>query len=411
MTLRIKRRTQPGWLIWLLIVLPFFLSWLPDGAKYLLDAAWAALLIFLLRFRKRLDWPKLGRLPGWAAAFLLFTLLAYLPQYQSGLYYLWGLRNNFRFYAAFFAFALFLTPGEVEDYWRLLDKLFWLNAALSLLQFYGFGIKGDYLGGLFGTEQGCNGYTNLFFAVVITKTMVYYLEKRETGLRCAAKCVAALYLAALAELKFFFVEFLVIAALAVLSAKVTWRKLLLLAGGCIGAAVFAGLLSVLFPEFSDWFSLGSMLRTAAAETGYASVGDLNRLTAVSGINARVFETWSQRLFGLGLGNCERSNFPLLTTPFYRRHAELHYTWMSVSFVYLELGWLGLVFFFGFFALVFFAALRRERQGGNRADCRIGRILAVLCVMIGVYNSSLRMESGYLAYFALALPFVGKGRTT
>ena len=32
-------------------------------------------------------------------------------------------------------------------------------------------------------------------------------------------------------------------------------------------------------------------------------------------------------------------------------------------------------------------------------------LAICCILIAIYNSSLRMEAGYMAYFVLALPFV------
>lgn len=406
-TIRIRKRTQPGYLLRLLVLLPFFLNWLPGGMKYLLDAAWLILLIFLIRFWKSLDTGNVRGLMGWTAAFFALTLAVYLTRYQSALYYLWGFRNNFRFYAAFFAFSLFATQEDAAEYWALLDKLFWGNAFLSLIQYGLFGLRGDYLGGLFGVQQGCNGYTNIFFVMMVTKSVVFYLDGKERGSRCAAKCITALLIASLAELKFFFVEFAVIIMLAVLFSSFTWRKLWLILGGCVGVAVFAALLSALFPEFAGWFSPEQMLQIAGSEKGYSSAGDLNRLTAVSDINYRVFENRGQRLFGLGLGNCDYSGFDLLTTPFYRDYSYLHYTWMSFSFLYLETGALGLLFFFGFFALVFFRARRMDRcgTGVRRSFCRVSAILSICCIMIGVYNSSLRTEAGYLAYFAMALPFM------
>ena len=36
---------------------------------------------------------------------------------------------------------------------------------------------------------------------------------------------------------------------------------------------------------------------------------------------------------------------------------------------------------------------------------IAKIMAILCVLISVYNSSLRTEAGYMAYFILAIPMV------
>lgn len=402
MKLRIKRRTQTGWLMRLLLLMPFLQFWLPSGVKFAADGAWVLLVIYLLRFRKNLDWAKLGCLPGWVLAFLGLCLAVYLVKYQSGLYFLWGLRNQFRFYGAFFAFALFLTPEDLEDYRRTFDRLFWLDVLVSLVQFYGFGLKGDRLGGLFGYRQGCNGYTNLFFALVVTEAVVFCLERKERPACCVVKCIAALYVAALAELKFYFVEFLLILVLVVLLTDFSWRKVGILLVGCAAAVAFAALIDKLFPKFEGWFSLKWLLETAASEKGYASAGDLNRLTAVSGINRRVFRTWGQRVFGLGLGNCEYSGWAAMTTPFYRRFSYLHYTWMSVAFVYLETGYLGLAFFFGFFFLVY-------RRRGQSGWCRVGKIMAVLCALIAVYNSSLRTEAGYLACFALAAPFASDRR--
>lgn len=406
MVITIPKRTQPGWLARLLVVLPFFLNWLPGGAGYLLDIIWAALVVFLIRFWKVLDTRKINGLALWVLGFLGLTMAVYLVQFQSAWYYLWGFRNNFRFYAAFFSFALFLKQRDVEDIWRLFDKLFWLNFLISLIQFAVLDLRGDYLGGLFGVEQGCNGYTNIFLAITVTKSVVFYLEGMGSSGRCLAKCAAALLLAALAELKFFFVEFAVIVLLALVFAGGPRRKFLLVAAGIAGAGVCALLLYRLFPEFGGWFHPSAMLQTATADAGYSSAGDLNRLTAIPDINQRFFENFWQRLFGLGLGNCDYSGFTILTAPFYRAYQNIHYTWMSHSFLYLETGYLGLGFFFGFFILVFLCAGRQEKRCGGRrkAYCRTGRIVAVLCLMIGIYNASLRSEAGYFAYFALALPF-------
>lgn len=400
------KRMQPETLARLLLILPFFLSWLPGGAGYLLDLVWLLLVVFLICFWSRLGGGRLGGLALWVLTFLGLTAAVYLVQFQSAWYYLWGFRNNFRFYAAFFSFALFLRQRDVEDIWRLFDRLFWLNFLISLIQFLIFDLRGDYLGGLFGAEQGCNGYTNIFLAVTVTKSVVFYLEGMGSSDQCLAKCAAALLLAALAELKFFFVEFAVILLLAVLFGKCSRRLFLLGIAAIAGAGACALLLYRLFPEFGGWFHPSDMLETATADAGYSSAGDLNRLTAISDISRKILRNWGQRLFGLGMGNCDYAGFDFLTSPFYRGNEGLHYTWMSHSFLFLETGYLGLVFFFGFFVLIFFAAGQWEKKyvGRQRAYCRVGRILAVLCMVIGIYNASLRSEAGFFAYFAMALPF-------
>lgn len=411
--IRIKKRSHPGWLIWLLVLLPFGfgtmteLLGLPNGVKYLLDVAWLCLLVLLIRFHRELP-SGLGR---WVAAFAAFTLAVYALRWQSGLYYLWGFRNNFRFYAAFFAFCVFLRDGEGEGYLRKMDKLFWFNVPVTLAQYFLLGKAGDYLGGIFGTQQGCNAYTNVFFCIVTTRSLIRFLDRREGWRSCLGKCFWALVLAALAELKFFFVEFGVIAALSVLFSSFSWRKVGVLLGALAGVLAGAALLAKLFPNFSGWFSLSWLLDAAGSDRGYTSSGDLNRLNSIARINRWFFHSLGFRLFGLGLGNCDTSAFAFLNTPFYQSYGRIHYTWMSVSFWYLEGGYLGLVFFFGFFALVYRAAgkMERCRTGEPRQHCRMARILAVLCCLIAVYNASLRTEAAYMVYFVLALPFAGQSR--
>lgn len=405
---RTKKPKQTDILIGILFWIPFLFEGLtgilgfPRAVLYLSDVSWCLLLVYMLLSGRRGDLV----LGIWIWLFLIYTLLTYLPQWQSPLYYLWGLRNNFRFYAAFFAFAAFLKPADVEGYWKLFDKLFWVDVLVSLYQFFALAIEGDQLGGLFSTETGGNGYTNIFFLIIVTKSVVFYLEKQENLGTCLAKCGAALVVAAMAELKFFYVEFVIVMVLAVLFTSFSWRKLAVILGGAVGVMLCAILLTSLFPGFAGWFSLEWFLEAASSDHGYTSSGDLNRLNAIPQINELWLKNGWQRLFGLGLGNCDTSTFALVNTPFYESYSRMHYTWISYAMMYLETGWLGLIFYWGFFVISYFRIRRIERQSGvtGRSFCRIARIIAVLCVGISLYNSSLRTEAGYMAYFVLAAPF-------
>lgn len=375
---------------------------LPWSIRYLLDVAWCLLLVYQL-FSKCRGPQGIGI---WVWLFLIYTLLTYIPQWQSPLYYLWGVRNNFRLYAAFCAFAIFLKPDTTDDYLRFFDKLFWIDVVVSLYQFFILQLDGDYLGGLFGTEKGGNGYTNIYFLIIVTRSIVQYLEKQEKMGACLAKCGAALVIAAMAEMKFFFVEFALVVAMAVLFTSFSWRKLTVIICSCAGILVCVALLTVWFPNFVGWFSLEWFLENAMSNKGYTSSGDLNRLNAIPRINELWLQNGWQRFFGLGLGNCDTASYAILNTPFFEAYGDMHYTWLSYAMMYLETGWIGLVFYWGFFVLVYFGILRIEKrsEGAVKSYCRICRIITVLCVAISIYNSSLRTEAGYMAYFVMAIPF-------
>ena len=410
---KIKSRTQPQWLCWLLVVLPFFFSGLiellhaPTFIKYILDVAWLIVLLIMLRQKIQISRTRSSALVAWTIAFFVYTLFEYVFLYQAALYYLWGVRNNFRFYVAFAAFCAFMDTDDVKEFLGFFDKLFWINIIVSLVQYALLEKRGDYLGGIFGVSQGCNGYSNVFFVIVLTKSVVMYMEGREKLGSCFLKFVAVILVAALAELKFFFAEAVVIVVLASLFTSFSWRKVGLILGSIVGLSAGAMLLAVLFPTFSKFFSLEYFFSTATSDRGYTGMGDLNRMTFLTEINERFLEEPLQRLFGMGLGNCDYAAYTFLVTPFYARYAGLHYTWLSTAFMYLETGWIGLIFFFGFFVLAFMNARKIEKKctGIAKSYCRIAKIMAIMCVLIAMYNASLRTEAGYMAYFVLAIPSI------
>ena len=413
LTIKIKKRSQSGWLCWLIIVMPFLfgtlngLLGLPWSIRYLIDVAWFALLLMMAVYHLRLQWRNTRKIIIWVVLFSIYTAMAYLPQYQNGLYYLWGLRNNFRFYVAFLAFSFFLSSRDIDDYYRLFDRIFWLNVIVSLVQFFALDIDGDQLGGIFGSETGANGYTNVFFCIILTKSIIFYLSKKEKLSTCAWKFIAAMIVVAMAELKFFFVESVMIIVLAILFTDFSWRKVLIIVGGFVGVLAGVALLVQIFPSFTGFFTWEWLWENAISNKGYTSSGDMNRLNAISVINDQFLKNGWARLFGLGMGNCETSTFAFLNTPFFEKYGDLHYTWLSHAMMYLECGWIGLIFFFGFFAMAYFKIKAIERSGtlDVKHVCRVARIMAVLCVVISIYNSSLRTEAGYMAYFVLATPFV------
>lgn len=420
LVIRIPKRTFQEQLLQILIFGPLSFGFLNDllglpySLRYIMDIAWVALLFIMVAHRYTKKNSNMLALEVVAVLFFVMTLMVFPIQYQSVLYYLWGLRNNFRFYIAFFAFAAYLKQDNVEAYLKCFNILFWINIAVSLIQYFGFDIEQDFLGGIFGASAGVNGYTNIFFLIIVTRSVVLYLEKKEKALVCALKCAATLFVAALAELKFYYVEFIVAVLLAVLFTNFTWRKLWLIVGGIVGVVGGAALLVVFFPDYVGWFSLEWMLEVATADRGYTSSGDLNRLNAIDQINELWLKEWPQRIFGLGLGNCDTASFDIVNTPFFKQHGDMHYTWMSHAMMYLENGYVGLIFYYGFFVLAYLGARRIEKRstGTVRSYCRIGRIMAVMCMVIAVYNASLRAEGAYMAYFVLAIPFaLGRNAAT
>ncbi len=387
-------------------LLLFCLSFLhiPRVWKYTLDVVWVALVFLFLRekrvaLQKRMLWLSVP-----VILFLLFTFFRYCFGFQSPFYYLWGFRNYFRFYAAFFAFYACFDKRDVPRLMGFLNVLFWVNFFVSLVQYFAFGYRQDHLGGIFGLEKGVNGATVLFFIVVMTYSVLSYFNGKEAGWRCFLNFAAAILIAALAELKFFMVICAMILVASACLTKFSAKKcifLLLSAGGI----VFGNLLLMYIFGENDALSLRNIWELITAEH-YSSEQDLGRMTAISTLSETILKDPVSRHIGFGLGNCETSSFALCNTPFYEAHSHLHYTWLSSAFLFLETGYIGLFLYLSFFLICFgiYCYLWKTKRS-DVVFCQMGLIISMICCILTFYNSSLRMDIGYMMYFALALPLI------
>lgn len=412
LVLKIQRRSLAQWLIWCIVVLPFLLYVmfdlfrLPRMVLYVFDICWVGLMVLGMLSKRRTTTREYQIFSACIGIFFFYTAVNYFFNYQSIYYYIWGLRNNFRFYIFFLAVIRYMNRKHIGDFLKMMDTLFWINAILSLVQFYVFKLRGDYTGGLFGSTKGVNAYTIIFMSIVVTKSILMYLRYEEKIEKCVLKVAVSLVVAAHAELKVFFLILVMIIAMSVLITDFSWRKFWIITGGTLAVVVGTTFVGQIFGDGSNaWFNLENMLDLAFSERGYTYSGDLNRLAAIFQINKRFDFTWYEKLFGLGLGNCDTSSVSIFNSVFSERYYSMHHTWFTVAMLYLETGLCGLFQYLGLFAACFILALKKKQKGENALYCMMAMIMAMICCALTPYNASLRTESGYMAYFILALPFV------
>lgn len=416
MVIRFERKSKAEWLVLFILAMPFtfflltdFLG-LPSLVKYTVDVAWIVLLLYLIVNRFILPNTESKKIFCIVLLYFAMTVLGVILEYQSVLYYLWGLRNNFRFFVFFFACILFLKEHRVERCFDFLEWVYYINFAVTLFQFFAMGKRQDYLGGLFGVERGCNAYSNIFIVLVVSKSLLYCLHGKERFGSMACKTAIALLIAIFAELKVFFVEIIAIVFLALGMTRWSMKKLGISVCLFFGVGVAMYVLVMVFPEFYELVSLPKIWELLTAKSGYTMSNDMNRLTTVSISLGQFLNSWNQKLFGLGLGNCEHATFSFLQTPFYDAYKSLHYMWFSSAMLILETGIAGMAVYIAFFVVVYLSAGKREKQGrANILFCQLARITAVMSVVQIVYNSSMRTEAAYMLYFALALPFLKNSR--
>ena len=152
------------------------------------------------------------------------------------------------------------------------------------------------------------------------------------------------------------------------------------------------------------------------DSGYTNSGDLSRFNAVSQIYKRFLKgDIGKVLFGIGLGNAGYSSaFSFFNSKFFMLYNALHYQWFTDAYIYIELGIVGLIFFEGFFFMIFAFSkkiMKTINKKGKFIDdeikiiVQVVGIISILSVFLTVYNSSLSMDSAYMVYFLLAVPII------
>ena len=372
--------------------------------KYAADAVILAITVVSMRFGKIKFRRCLKPFVVICLIFFAYTLMGHLFQFQYPTYYLWGFRNLFRFYLAFFAFVRIFNENHALNWLKIMDIVFWINIGFSLVQYFFLGVRQDNLGGILGTAGGTNGCTMLFFSIVLAKSLLSTFNGAEKLHQCFLKCIAALLVCAFAELKFFFFLFVFIVLISATLTRFSWKKVTLIL--ICAMLVFWGvmILSSLFESFQGFFSL-ERLWIQATQMNYSSKNDLNRLSAIFVLSKTVMTNPLQVLFGLGLGNCDTSAFAICNTPFFESHSYLHYHYFAAPMIYLETGVVGLVIYLSFFITSLVLSYREYRSGrGNLLLNQLAIIISVVCMINTFYDATMRNEAAYMAYFVLAMPY-------
>ena len=377
---------------------------IPDAIKFLCDGFLVLLLLKL--FSQRFTKIDNYSMPFVVIVGLFFfiTLVGYLFNYQSVFYYLWGLRNNIRMFVAFFAFAYLADWEDAKGWIKALDVLFVINFAVVILQYFS-GYGQDYIGGIFGTSKGCNGSLLIFLCIVFAKTIISFMRGEEKMSKCIFVSVASLLVSTLSELKMFFILFILILFMASFMTAHSIKKTLFFAFGAVLVVLFSTLLTVFYKDFTDFLSFDSLIK-ALTDTGYATDEDIGRFTALPVISQRFLPGFFRKLFGLGLGNCDSSSLSMFNTPFFESHQTVHYSYFSYAFLFLETGFVGLALYASFFVASFFVSRKLKKlEMADEFACQMSIILSVISLILLVYNSSLRMEIGFMLFFVLALPII------
>lgn len=313
---------------------------------------------------------------------------------------LWSFRNNIRAFIFFLGCVYLLDKKDVKIIFKCFEIMVLLSLVLSLYQFFVLKLGQDNIGGIFGTTMGVNAYMNMLLCMVTSKKIIEFLDHKIKFIDVVVYGISSLVIATVSELKIFYVEFIAIFIIAIFLSKMSKRTIQLIIVSVILIIGSVSVLYTVYKGFNNFFSVKAILKYSK-EDGYSSKYDLNRLNAIETINKKLFNTKKQKLLGLGTGNAQVSNIPILNTEMAEKYDKYwKYSWFTQAQIFIENGFLGIItYILSFLLFINFKNIKKDNSK------KFVLIIALLSVLNIFYNAVLKMDFAMIWYFALSVSFI------
>lgn len=411
--MKIRLRHLVEFQLYYMLIIKSFISILhiPEVFKYVLDVNMVLMIALALpslpRIFKDKDFRKLNSyIVLYMAVMIVSAFIKNVPAGQI----IWATRNNFFFIIFFFICTIAMNAKDTE---RILDNIVKLqvyNVLCVLIEFFIMHRKNDFLGGMFGTTQGCNVYLNVYMMVITTYTIVRYLYKKTPVSTVLLVVVSNAAIAAVSELKFYYFELGMILILALVLSGKSSKNLYIVV--FIFGALFIGIriLSVVNSGSIDILSsFDSLIEYSTEDYANDEGFMITRITSFSQINKYFFNNRTiYKLFGFGFGSCESSKtFAWANSSFATAHEDTGYRNLTVSVNYLETGYIGLILFIAIFVFILLNTKKYKGMFDEKYDYIVvlSQTFIPLLIINFWYNASIRIECAYLSYFMLAVIYI------
>ncbi len=339
-------------------------------------------------------------------AFIIFSSIIGIVYGVRPILFLWSLRRYLVFYCLLADCYLVFDNADIHLFYKLLDAVIVIHIVLTLVQFFIFGVRWDYLNGIFGTMMGGNAGVNILF-IVNTGLCFYRFYKRKMQWWLLLTHIAWMCCNAfLSEIKVYVIELVVAMIIYVVVTREYKRVLKILLPILAMMYVSILLMYYIYPYYSDYYSLLFLnLMSTLSEPHHSNPDSLSRLNQISGLirpimeYAKIHRFYLEKLapiIGLGLGNAELSTNGLFDSEFYLTNIRLWYWDFVLSMVYVEGGAVGL--FLYSFAWVFIPVKATIQAINKKSGSNLLIILTCAMVLfIMIYDVSLRNNYGYMIW--------------
>ena len=379
----------------------------PEFFRYILDVnAIFLAFLFVPKIKNMLNDKVFKNLNIYILLFMGITIAFAIIRRTPFGQVIWATRNNY-LYIVFMLICAY-TLRE-KDYSRILKnvvKLHAFNIVCVLYEYIILNKLGDYVGGMFGIEHGCNTLLNVYLVIINSYIFTAYASKKTSILNVSFIAISSLGIAALSELKFFFIEIVAIIVLSVTLSRMSVKNTLLVISGIVAIFVGIEILSVVSPWSAEM--LKSFDQTTSYATNNYDTMLITRAKPFSDVNKYFFgDNYFYRLFGYGFGACEDSeSFSWANSSFATKYRFTRYRNLTTADRYLEIGFIGFIALVLIFVLIFYYAQKQKKESPEfRYAFVFCQTVSMMVILNLWYNSSIRTTIAYLTFFALSSVFV------
>lgn len=295
--------------------------------------------------------------------------------------------------SAFWQFVVFSRPfvygflalaywdaDRFDAVFRRFVGLQWLNVILAALEFILLGLDQDLVGGMFGSYLGCNLPLNVYLCVVTAAMISAYLNKHwnVNAQVLLASCLSSLCVAAVAELKFFYLEFILILLCAFLFCRPTLKKFALVFFALVVLVVGFSLFASVFPvRAANMLNFDTLYEEANLRgAGYP----ISRVEVYKDLGRILFASNPlQQVIGLGLGATANSSISIFTSPLADLYASYKFGLLQSILLCVDIGYIGTGLYIAF--LVSFGVV----AWANKSESHFLSLFSIFVIVVFVVN--------------------------
>ena len=212
-------------------------------------------------------------------------------------------------------------------------------------------------------------------------------------------------IAALAELKLYYVEVIIVFAMIFILNKPSFKSVAI--AGLGGVLLYVGIIALYHynPYYVNTMNFNGLVESF--DLAYVDHG-LSRGRAVGYITSTFLREPIQKYFGIGFGNAIGSSINFLSSSFYNKYSSLNYNFFAHAYKLLETGWIGIISFMGYWL----SPLLCFKCNASAENKVIGRTISACTLLLFVYNTSLmNLHIMFVLTYFCSIIYVEDSRNT